>query len=177
MVARATRLAAASASALIVADGALTAVEPTTACTTAGVARPELAPARLLSRSAECVASAQHHCGLPRRLATSCDAAVPQEMRATAARQPSLTVAVCLGAVALLDRRRSRRARLLPVHGLSEPARLLSLSAECLASAEHHGRLSGRLATSCDAVVAREWLARHDQWLSNRATALMQRLP
>ena len=78
----------------------------------------------MLSRSAECLASAEHHGRLSDRLATSSDAAVPQDTRAAAARQPSLTVAFCLRAVALLESRRSRRARPLPLHVQPVPARL-----------------------------------------------------
>ena len=39
-----------------------------------------------------------------------------------------------------------------------EPPRLPSLGVECLASAGHHGRLSGRLAAGCDAVLVRDTL-------------------
>ena len=60
--------------------------------------------------------------------------------------------------VTLAERCRCSRqpAHALPLHAHREPARLLSVADRCQASAESHAGLCGRLASCCDAAVARE---------------------
>ena len=110
-----------------------------------------LEPAGLLSAAARCQASARSHATVCGRLASCCDAAVKRDTRATAARHRSvhtITAAVC-----------SRQpARALPLHAHREPARLLSIADRCQASLNSHARLCDRLASCCDAEVARDCL-------------------
>ena len=131
-------------------------------------------PAHLLSHVAACLASGEHRGRLSGRFATCCEAVVLHDTRAVAARQPPLTEAVGMRGVAQLERRRSRRAQLLPLRGHPEPARLLSRSVECLHSSEHHGTLSGRLTTSSDAVVPHDMRASAARQPSLTAAVIMR---
>ena len=104
----------------------------------------------LVRPAAECLASAEHHARLAGRFAARHDAAVPRATRAAAARLPSHMVAVrhrCADTDGVLW---------LMLHlGRAKRACLLRLAAECLATAEHHARLAGRLAICHDAAVPR----------------------
>ena len=102
-------------------------------------------PARVLSLSAECLASAEHHARLSDRLATSRDGVVPQDVCAAAQRQPPLTAAICLRGVALLRAIGHDVLGRCPCTArCPERARLLLLSADCPASAEHRASWQAR---------------------------------